>query len=68
MNDLIHIDLTEHERDILLKGLRFVRSSIKLETRDPSAQDELRRSGLLDEVQILSQRLEASSMPTTTEI
>jgi len=68
MNDLIHIDLTEHERDTLLKGLRYVRSSIKLETRDPSAQDELRRSGLLDEVQVLYQRLEASGSPVATSI
>ena len=68
MNDLIHIDLTEHERDILLKGLRFVRNSIKLETREPSAQDELRRNGLLDEVQILAQRLEASGTLATNKI
>lgn len=68
MNDLVHIELTEHERTILLKGLRYVRSSIKLETREPSAQDELRRTGLLDEVQILYQRLEASGSPATTSI
>ena len=60
MNNLIHVDLTDQERDILLKGLRYVRSSIMLETREPADEDERRRSGQLDEIQILSQRLEAS--------
>jgi len=68
LDELIHIDLTDHERDILLQGLRYVRSSIKLEMRDPSAGDELRRSGLLDEVQILAQRLEASGTSIATEV
>lgn len=68
MNDVINIDLSEHERDILLKGLNFVRRSVMLETRDPSANDELRRSGLLDEIQILTQRLEASSPLTPTKV
>lgn len=68
MNDLIHIDLSEHERDILLKGLRHVRRSVMLETRDPSVNDELRRSGLLDEIQNLAQRLETSGPLATTEI
>lgn len=60
MNDLLKIDLTTHERDVLLKGLRFVRRSVMLQTREPSAADEQRRSGLLDEIQMLSQRLEAT--------
>jgi len=68
MTDLMYIDLTEHERDLLLKGLRFVRRSIMLEMREPSAQDTLRRSGLLDEVQNLSQRLEASEFSTTADV
>ena len=68
MTDLMHIDLTKHERDLLLKGLRFVRRSIMLEIREPSAPDILRRSGLLDEVQNLSQRLEASEFSTMADV
>ena len=68
MTDLMYIDLTEHERDLLLKGLRFVRRSIMLEMREPSAQDTLRRSGLLDEIQNLSQRLEASEFSTMADV
>ncbi len=66
MNDTVHIDLTDHERDLLLRGLRFVRRSVMLETRDRSAPDELRRSGLLEEIQDLTQRLEASGQSVET--
>jgi hypothetical protein len=31
MDGLLHIDITSHERDVLLRGLRYVRSSIMLE-------------------------------------
>ena len=68
MNNLLQVELTTHERNILLRGLRFVRSSVMMETRDPSAQDELRRSGLLEEIQILSQRLKASDPLTKAEL
>ncbi|MFM7058586.1 MAG: hypothetical protein ACKO2P_16855 [Planctomycetota bacterium] len=58
MDGLLQIELTSHERDVLLRGLRYVRSAVMLETREPSAEDTRRRSGLLDEIQNLSQRLE----------
>lgn len=58
MDGLLQIELTSHERDVLLRGLRYVRSAIMLETREPSADDTRIRSGLLDEIQNLSQRLE----------
>lgn len=68
MNDVIQIELSEHEREILLRGLNFVRRSVMLETRDPSANDELRRSGLLDEIHNLAQRLEASHPLASTNV
>jgi hypothetical protein len=60
MDEVLQIELTSYERDVLLQGLRYVRSSIMLETRDPTKQDNLRRGGLLDDIQMLSQRLEAT--------
>ena len=60
MDDVLQVELTSHERDVLVRGLRYVRRSIMLETRDPNQQDELRRSNLLDDIQMLSQRLEAT--------
>ena len=67
MDDVLQIELTTHERDVLVRGLRYVRRSIMLETRDPTQQDELRRSGLIDEIQMLSQRLEATDPLTTAD-
>ncbi|MEI7699403.1 MAG: hypothetical protein WCK86_06395 [Planctomycetia bacterium] len=60
MDGLLHIDITSHEREVLLRGLRYVRSSIMLETREPSPEDTCRRSGMLDEIQNLCQRLEST--------
>ncbi|MFN9236271.1 MAG: hypothetical protein ACK6D4_16685 [Planctomyces sp.] len=60
MDSLLQVELTSHERDELLRGLRYVRSAIMLETRDPSSEDTRRRLSQLDEIQNLSQRLENS--------
>ncbi len=68
MNDVLQVELTTHERDVLLRGLRFVRRSVMLETRDPTKKDELRRSGLIDEIQMLSQRLEATDPLATADM
>lgn len=68
MNDVLQVELTTHERDVLLRGLRYVRRSVMLETRDPTKEDELRRSGLIDEIQMLSQRLEATDPLATADV
>ena len=60
MASLLQVELTSDERDMLLRGLRYVRSAIMLETREPSVEDTRRRGSLLDEIQNLSQRLENS--------
>ena len=67
MDGLLHIDITSNERDVLLRGLRYVRSSIMLETRDPNPEDSCRRSGMLDEIQNLCQRLENTD-PLTVQV
>ena len=36
MSDRLHLELTDRQRDLLLRGLRFVRSSRMLEIRDSS--------------------------------
>ncbi len=60
MDGMLNVELTSQERDILVRGLRYVRSSIMLELRDPSKEDERRRACQLDEIQNLSQRLEST--------
>lgn len=58
MESLVQVELTLEERDMLLRGLRYVRSSVMLEMRDPTPEDTYRRSHLLDQLQNLAQRLE----------
>ncbi len=60
MDGMLQIELTSQERDILVRGLRYVRSAIMLELREPSREDQCRRAGQLDEIQNLSQRLEST--------
>lgn len=60
MDRMFQVELTPHERDVLLRGLRYVRSAIMLEQRDPDPEDENLRSGMLDEIHLLSQRLQSS--------
>ncbi len=60
MDSLLQVELSSHERDVLLRGLRYVRSAIMLELRDPRPEDENRRSGQLDEIRTLAERLESS--------
>lgn len=59
-NGMMQIEVSSHERDVLLRGLRYVRSSIMLELREPEKEDTRRRSSALDEIQMLCQRLENS--------
>lgn len=62
MDGLLQVELTSEEREVLLRGLRYVRSALMLEMREPSRDDERRRSGQLDEIQNLCQRLEAADL------
>ena len=59
MNDVFHLELTDRQRDLLLRGLRFVRSSRTLEIRDtPDPDDEERRTEL-GEIRELVEMLDA---------
>ncbi len=47
MSEALTVGLTKQQRDLILRGLRYVRSSVLLEPRDPSPEvDEDRRSQL----------------------
>ena len=61
LNGMLQIEVSTHERDVLLRGLRYVRSSIMLELREPEEDDACHRSMNLDEIQMLCQRLESTA-------
>lgn len=64
-NGMMQIEISSHERDVLLRGLRYVRSSLMLELREPANDDARRRSMDLDEIQMLWHRLESSDPQLT---
>ncbi len=55
MSDLIHLELTARQRELLLRGLRYVRSSRMLEIREiPDTIAEERASELTEIGQLVA--------------
>ena len=65
MNEAIQVELSKSEKDVLLRGLRYVRSAIMLDVRDPQEEDEQRRAGELDDIAGLVERLNAAPVVNT---
>jgi hypothetical protein len=57
MSDLLHLELTDRQRELLLRGLRFVRSSRMLEIRDSSDITDDQRKVELGELRQLADML-----------
>jgi len=60
MNDTLHVGLTKTERDLLLRGLRFVRSSVLFDLRDPEPGGTGDRSEKLKTITALVEQLDGS--------
>ena len=58
MSDSLTIDLTKQQRDTLLRGLRFVRSSIMLDMHDPDPESDEKLGEGLKEIASLVHVLE----------
>ena len=68
MSDLLQLELTDRQRELLLRGLRFVRSSRMLETRASSDITDDERKNELVELRELSDLLgqnAAAAKPAT---
>ena len=57
MNETTNVELTSQQRDILLRGLRFVRSSVTMGVGEQRLDDEI-REGQVEAIEVLSQRLQ----------
>ena len=55
------IEVNSQQRDLLLQGLRYIRSSRRLEFRDPLAPPDEKREGELKEIAGLMTQLEGKS-------
>lgn len=67
MNDQ-SFEFTDKDREVLLRGLRYVRSSIMLETRDPTEEDEAQRGEQLQDIANIVERLNAAPSVRTAEV
>ena len=66
MNSLKHVELSDRQRELLLRGLRFVRSSRMLEFRESSDLNDDQRRDELQQIRQLSDLLQnpsASNQP-----
>jgi len=56
MNEHLTVELTPHQRDLVLEGLRYIRSSRRFEFRDPSQpRDERRETDLRTIAELMGQ-------------
>lgn len=58
MNAALHLELNDRQRELLLRGLRFVRSSRMLEFRDQSDLTDEERAAELNEIRHLTELLD----------
>ncbi|HAB13446.1 MAG TPA: hypothetical protein DCE47_17335 [Planctomycetaceae bacterium] len=56
MNEMAQVELTTAQRDLLLRGLQFVRSSVKLSLGESRLPDE-QRAEQLEAIETLEERL-----------
>jgi|HubBroStandDraft_6_1064221.scaffolds.fasta_scaffold14985_2 hypothetical protein len=60
MSETLTVGLNKQQRDLLLRGLRFVRSAVMLEVREPSAEVDAERATQVREIGRLVEQLEGS--------
>lgn len=68
MSEIISVDLDHQERDILLRGLRHVRSSIALAVCDPTPESTRQRDEDLQNVEDLIARLNGSQKQSVAKV
>jgi hypothetical protein len=66
MSDHISFEVTEKQRDILLQGLRFVRSSVMLEFHKPETEFDGERQRKKQEIEALADHLKGVAAPRET--
>jgi hypothetical protein len=60
MSQTLQVELTEEQREVLLRGLRYVRSSLMLEFREPAEDDAEGRQRQLLAIASLVQQLNSA--------
>lgn len=68
MSDLVPLELTQQQREILVRGLRYVRSSVMLTTQDPTPELDQARSDELRQLAELTAILKGEAVTQETSV
>ena len=68
MNNQTAFEFDSNEREILLRGLQFVRSSVQLNVYDPTEENERSRADQIREVDELIERLSGTAHKTAAGV
>ena len=60
MNSIFQIEVSDQQRDVLLRGLRFVRRSTMLDVAHPIPESDLRRDETVRDIENLMEQLLAA--------
>lgn len=61
MPETLNVELNKHQRDLLLEGLRYIRSTRRLAFRDPLAAPDAQRESELREIAGLMGQLDSGA-------
>jgi len=68
MSELMTLELTSQQRDVLIRGLRYVRSSVMLSTQDPTPELDQARAGELRQLAELTAILKGEAVKQETPV
>ncbi len=68
MSDLMSLELTPQQREILVRGLRYVRSSVMLTTQDPTPELDQARSDELRQLAELTAILKGEAVTQESSV
>ncbi|MDA0588166.1 MAG: hypothetical protein O2820_07425 [Planctomycetota bacterium] len=68
MSDLMSLELTSQQREILVRGLRYVRSSVMLTTQDPTPELDQARSDELRQLAELTAILKGEAVTQESSV
>ncbi|MFP6763617.1 MAG: hypothetical protein VB858_08365 [Planctomycetaceae bacterium] len=68
MSELLTLELTAQQRDVLIRGLRYVRSSVMLSTQDPSPELDQARADELRQLADLTAILKGEAVKQETSV
>jgi hypothetical protein len=60
MNENVLVELSDQQREVLLRGLRYVKSSARLTVYDPTPESVEKRDNQIKEIEFLVDHLNAA--------